>query len=108
VVNYMDGIPFLLKTFPVIDQFGGCKFATDIFNFIGNEQGPEIVDKCKFFWIGFLLAGASLIPLWWITLMGQARYKGFSGDASRKATLELTAKGESRSVAYSTDGGYLV
>ena len=106
--NLMGGIPFLLKTFPVIDTFAGCKFATDIFDYIGNEQGPKIVDKCKFFWIGFLLAGASLIPLWWITLMGQARYKGFSGDASRKASMELTAKGESRSVAYSTDGGYLV
>lgn len=102
LVKSASGISLLLLSLEKLKSFAKCEFVDSTMHAISHANCPSLTSGgLTGMWISFILIGLSFMALFWLTIIGQARYKGLT---QRNMETEMIAR---KSTQGSMDAGYL-
>ncbi len=102
LVNSASGVSLLLASLEKLKSFAKCEFVDSTMHVISHANCPSLTSGgLTGMWISFILIGISFMALFWLTIIGQARYRGL---AQRNMETEMIAR---KSTQGSMDAGYL-
>ena len=101
LVDSASGISLLLASLEKLKSFAKCEFVDVTMAVISRNNCPSLMSDFTGMWVSFILVGISFMALFWLTIIGQARYRGL---AQRNMETEMIAR---KSTQGSMDAGYL-
>jgi len=101
LVDSSSGVSLLLLSLGKLKSFAKCEFVDATMHVISHGNCSTLMSDFTGMWVSFILVGLSFMALFWLTIIGQARYRGL---AQRNMETEMIAR---KSTQGSMDAGYL-